>query len=112
MTPAFLAGADVPESSIPLLYGRLCSRGAEVIPTSVVKSIADHRITLANVYGGPERVLENVDAVVLATDGEVETALYRGLRGKVPELHLIGDARAPRKLEGAIREGFRIGWAL
>jgi mycofactocin system FadH/OYE family oxidoreductase 2 len=112
VTPAFMAGADIPESSIPLLYGRLFSRGAEVIPTGVVKSITDHRVTLVNVYGGPEQVLDGVDAVVVATDGQVETTLYRQLKGKVSELHLIGDARAPRKLDSAIREAFRVGWKL
>ena len=112
VTPAFMAGADIPESSIPLLSGRLFSRGAEVIPTCVVKSVADHRVTLVNVYGGPEQVLDDIDAVVIATDGRVETSLYTQLKGKVPELHLIGDARAPRKLDSAIREAFRVGWTL
>jgi hypothetical protein len=112
VTPAFLAGVDIPESSIPLLYGRLFSRGAEVIPISVVKSITDHRVTLVNVYGGPEQTLDDIDAVVMATDGRVETSLYTQLKGKVSELYLIGDARAPRKLDSAIREAFRIGWTL
>jgi mycofactocin system FadH/OYE family oxidoreductase 2 len=112
VTPAFLAGVDIPESSIPLLYGRLFSRGAEVIPTSVVKSITDHRVTLVNVYGGPEQALDDIDAVVIATDGRVETSLYTQLKGKAPELYLIGDARAPRKLDSAIREAFRVGWTL
>lgn len=112
VTPLFMAGADIPESSIPLLYGRLFSRGADVIPTVTLKAIADHRVTLANVFSGQEQVLEDIDAVVLSTDGQVETALYKQLKGKVPELYLIGDARAPRKLDSAIREAFRIGWTL
>jgi len=112
VTPLFMAGADIPESSIPLLYGRLFSRGAEIIPTSMLKAIADQQVTLMNVFSGQEHTLDGVEAVVLATDGQVETALYQELKGRVAELYLIGDARAPRKLDSAIREAFRVGWTL
>ena len=78
----------------------------------MLKAIADHRVILANVFSGQEQTLDGVDAVVLSTDGQVETALYKQLKNKVPELYLIGDARAPRKLDSAIREAFRVGWTL
>ncbi len=112
VTPAFWAGADIPESSVPLLYGRLYSRAAQVIPSSVLKAIEDRRVVLANVFTGQEQELEGMEAVVLATDGQAETSLYRSLKGRVPELYLIGDARAPRKLDSALREAFRVGWTL
>lgn len=110
VTPAFMAGADIPESSIPLLYGRLFSQGADVIPTSVLKAVAGRTVTLTNIFSGKEQILEDIDAVVLSTDGRVETSVYQELKGRVAELHLIGDARAPRKLDSAIREAFRVGW--
>jgi hypothetical protein len=53
-----------------------------------------------------------VDAVVLANDNRAENALYRQLKGKVPELHMAGDCVAPRKLDIAIREGFMVGRSL
>jgi hypothetical protein len=45
-----------------------------------------------------------VDTVVLAMGNRSVDDLYRALKGRVPELHLIGDAMAPRGVHHAILE--------
>jgi len=49
------------------------------------------------------------DTVILAIGAEADNLLVAELKGKVNELHLIGDACEPRKLTEAIREGFETG---
>jgi hypothetical protein len=40
---------------------------------------------------------------------QVDDSLYHSLKGKVAELHRIGDCVAPRKLDMAIWEGHTVG---
>ncbi len=48
------------------------------------------------------------DSVVLAVGMKSEDRLAKELKGKLPELHVIGDAAEPRRIINAVREGFRI----
>jgi pyruvate/2-oxoglutarate dehydrogenase complex dihydrolipoamide dehydrogenase (E3) component len=57
------------------------------------------------------RLIE-VDTVVLATGVSPRTSLYQSLRDRVSELHLIGDAKRPRKAYDAVHEGFEVGMAI
>ncbi len=65
---------------------------------------------MVDVASGVERVV-SADTVVLATGNTAVDALYRELEGKV-EVHAIGDAAAPRRLDYAIRDGFMLARAI
>jgi len=43
--------------------------------------------------------------VVLVLPREPLAALHAALRGSVPQLAIVGDAKAPRDLQAAVREG-------
>jgi 2,4-dienoyl-CoA reductase (NADPH2) len=47
--------------------------------------------------------------VVLAVGVRPQNQLYEQLRGRVPELYLVGDAKRPRKAMDAIYEGAMVG---
>ncbi|HEY3654696.1 MAG TPA: FAD-dependent oxidoreductase [Steroidobacteraceae bacterium] len=47
------------------------------------------------------------DTVVLVTHNEPLRSMYDELRGEIPMLYLIGDARSPRDLQVAIADGYR-----
>ena len=49
------------------------------------------------------------DTLVMAFGGIADDRLYHELKGRVPELHRIGDCAAPRRAEYAIYEGGKIG---
>jgi hypothetical protein len=49
------------------------------------------------------------DWVVVATHAEPADELWRALRPAGGELHRIGDCRAPRRADAAVRDGERIG---
>jgi pyruvate/2-oxoglutarate dehydrogenase complex dihydrolipoamide dehydrogenase (E3) component len=48
------------------------------------------------------------DSVVLAVGMKCENRLAKELKGKVPELHIIGDAAEPRRIINAVQEGFGV----
>jgi 2,4-dienoyl-CoA reductase (NADPH2) len=52
-----------------------------------------------------ERCFAEADTVVLAVGVRPQNQLYEQLLGKVPELHLMGDAKQPRRAMDAIYEG-------
>lgn len=65
-------------------------------------------LRLRSVLTAAERVLEGVDCVVAAVGSEPVTELARALRGRVPELHVIGDANLPQTVEDATYQGARV----
>ncbi|MBI3976878.1 MAG: FAD-dependent oxidoreductase [Chloroflexi bacterium] len=65
------------------------------------------RVWLQNEYSGRKWALDGVDTVVLSWGGKAVDGLYGALKGKVPQLDLVGDAAASRGLHDAILEGTR-----
>jgi hypothetical protein len=61
--------------------------------------------------GEPDR-LDGVDSIVAAVGGVAEDRLARELRGRVPELRMVGDCVAPRTALEAIFEGHAVGRAV
>ena len=91
-------------------YRRLYERGVSFIPLHIVKEIEGSAAVLYNVYApAQEKILKNIDLFVLSMGKNANDAIYRELKGKVPELYRIGDAVAPRKTHYAIWDGHEIG---
>jgi len=86
------------------LYRRLLGKGLEYRLNTWASAIDGARVRVFNLYTGATDVLE-VDTVVLATGQKANDALYLALKGRVENLHRIGDCLAPRKLDHAIYEG-------
>jgi hypothetical protein len=64
-------------------------------------------VTVADVYSGEERVIQDVDTIVMATGYRSNNRLYLDLKGKVKELYAIGDCALPRRALDAINEGYK-----
>jgi mycofactocin system FadH/OYE family oxidoreductase 2 len=109
LSPVFYVGMNVTMPSLIITYMNLCSKGVVLTPLHMVRSIEDHTVNAFHVFSFAERTITDVDTVVLAYPGRAETALYRQLKGKVPELYHIGDCVAPRKVDMAIHEGHEVG---
>ena len=88
---------------------RLYEKNVIINPLTSIKEISGNTVTTFNVISKEEKLLENIDTVILATDNQPDVDLYRKLKEKVKELYLIGDCVAPRKVDAAIREGFNLG---
>ncbi|MBA4394442.1 MAG: NADH:flavin oxidoreductase, partial [Desulfobacca sp.] len=76
---------------------QVSSKVIEILPNAVVFEKDNNLVSL------PART------VIIAVGAQAENGLYEQLKGVVPELHLIGDAKSPRKALEAVREGFQVG---
>src|SRR6059036_1152665 len=112
VSPLFYVGQDVGITSIAPLYARLFAKGAVLTPHTELRAIEGSAVVVANVHAGAERRIESVDTVVLAMGSRSTDALYRALKGRVPELHAVGDCVAPRGVHQAILDGTHAGRAI
>ena len=80
--------------------------GVQVLTGAEVKAITP--TGLEYVKDG-QKVALGVDTVVMAVGVKPQNQLYQQLQGRVPELHLIGDAKQPRRAMDAIYEGAVVG---
>jgi len=102
------AGQEIEHNTIVTFYPILLGKGVTLTPLSWIRAVNGRHVTLYNLYSGEERTIE-VDDVVVALGGKSVRNLYDDLEGKVGELHLIGDAVAPRRIIYATRDGNRVG---
>ena len=66
-------------------------------------------VTLKNVYNGDTRTFDEVALLTYATPRRPNIALQQPLEAAGIEVIRIGDARAPRTLQVATSEGYRLG---
>jgi NADPH-dependent 2,4-dienoyl-CoA reductase/sulfur reductase-like enzyme len=59
-----------------------------------------------------EKQIIPADTIVIAVGGKPDTGIYDALKGKVPEIFLVGDAVAPRRIIDAIHEGFTAAYSI
>jgi mycofactocin system FadH/OYE family oxidoreductase 2 len=91
-----------------LLMTRLAEKGVEIVGFTAVTEIEAHGVKTRHLLSQKESEIA-CDAVVLAVGAATDDALYHALRGKIAELHRVGDCVAPRRMENAIYDGARVG---
>jgi len=95
------------------LYEKLYQGGVVMMPNTNLLAIERPsesgrlRVRIQNEYTRRPDVLDDVDTVILAWGGRAVDGLYHALKGKVPQLELVGDAMAPRRMHDAMLEGTR-----
>ncbi|MFG1250477.1 FAD-dependent oxidoreductase [Xanthobacter flavus] len=112
VTPHMHAGADLPVHHAPALYRRLAGLRIQVVPATFVTAIRPGRLDCEARFGGAERQIAHDGPVVLAMGNRADDALARAFAGSGIELHVVGDAVAPRQVDMAILDGERAGWML
>jgi len=108
----FYPGQEIGITSIVPLYTRLFAKGVVLTPHAELRAIEGSTVVVANVYSGAERRIEGVDTVVLAMGSRATDHLYRTLKGRVADLHAVGDCVAPRGVHHALLEGTRAARAI
>jgi 2,4-dienoyl-CoA reductase (NADPH2) len=93
-------------------YRRARKLGVKTTPDHTVLWLEPGKANVIHNYTGQQRAIEGLDAIVLAVPRRADDGLYKALKGRVRELHRIGDAVAPRRAHAAIIEGERAGRAL
>jgi 2,4-dienoyl-CoA reductase-like NADH-dependent reductase (Old Yellow Enzyme family)/thioredoxin reductase len=102
-------GKDLPWPQGAHFLRRLDKMGIKKVGRVVVEEITDEGVVYS-VDGVQQTLL--VDTVVLAQGADPNNKLYKALKGKVPELHVIGDAFATRSCLDAIHEGFKVSMTI
>ena len=90
------------------ILGRLDERGVRMRFMEEVVGIHPGGVTVRNVYSLRTEEIGGFDSVVLACGSVSDAGLYDELKGKVPELHVLGDAYAPRRLVFATRQAYAL----
>ncbi len=88
----------------------LAQKGIACYPNLKIEEISDSGIIAGNQDGAMQAI--TADTVVLALGLAPRTGLMEALKGKVSELHEIGDCAEVRKIGDAVREGFFVAHAL
>jgi 2,4-dienoyl-CoA reductase-like NADH-dependent reductase (Old Yellow Enzyme family) len=102
-TPAYSPGADVHFLNQDVLFRKLFAKQVTFHPFYDLHRLNDGEIVFLHRYSRQELAIDDCDNLVVIGDMRSNDSLYKELKGKVPELYKIGDARAPRIVELAIR---------
>ena len=86
---------------------RLAEKGVTLLPEIKYNEITPDGLVVTTKEGKKKTI--EADTIVLAAGAIPEKKLYQELKGKVKEIHGIGDCVAPRKILDAIAEGYRVG---
>ncbi len=94
------------------ILARLSQAGVEIVAMEEVVAIGLPTLTTRNIYSLIERQRGDFDSVALACGGLSVNSLYAELQGKVPALHILGDAYAPRRTVFATRQAYQLARVL
>ena len=88
---------------------RFANVGVQLCPSLVVLAIEGSTLNALDVNTRKPVTIENVDTFVMVGSGDANDKLYHELKGKVPELYLVGDALSPRIVKRAVWDGHMVG---
>ena len=89
---------------------QLRARGVRFRPgQDIAEWAGEGALLLRDVQTGEEHEVSEIDTVVGAVGSRPENRLAALLRGRIPEIHVIGDANLPQTCEQATFQGARIG---
>jgi NADPH-dependent 2,4-dienoyl-CoA reductase/sulfur reductase-like enzyme len=93
------------------LLPRVFAANVQIHPFTWIKQINERRVTLYNFYlHEKETIMEEVDSVIFTTGKIQNDSLYAAFKGKVGEVHVIGDAKiGGARIGNAIFDGQKIG---
>ena len=110
VTPLLQVSPAVEGMMLEEMLEHFRARGVRFWPGHEVAAwAADGPVILRNVQTGEEQEIPAIDTVVGAVGSKPVNELAAQLRGRIAELHVIGDANLPQTCEQATYQGARIG---
>jgi dimethylglycine catabolism A len=94
------------------MLARLIDGGVEFIGMTRATEIAGDTVHLASTYGNRHWTVGPFDSVVLAAGSIPNDTLFRELKGRHANVHILGDAFAPRRMVFATRQAFDLAQTL
>jgi 2,4-dienoyl-CoA reductase (NADPH2) len=102
-------GEDIGQTTRWIFLQELRRLNVEVITKAENISVTEEGVRLDT---GDESKEIPADTIIISPGMRPVDELYKSLKNKVEEIHLIGDAKDPRKAIEAIYEGAEIGLAI
>ena len=106
VTPKLFVGSLLDQATMVRTLRRLASKGVQMVPNTTAVKISDGLLHVQDTLSGHMRT-ENPDVIIAAVGNQVVDTLAKKLTEDFHHLnvHVIGDASAPRTILEAIREG-------
>ena len=106
VTPKLFVGSLLDQATMVRTLRRLASKGVQMVPNTTAVKISDGLLHIQDTLSGQMRT-EKPDVIIAAVGNQVVDALAKELTEDFHHLnvHVIGDALAPRTILEAIREG-------
>jgi len=95
-----------PSNARTALLDILALEGVSLMIDSKVMKITKKGLIVRNKMGKREMI--NADTIILAVGRHSNNLLSQALKGKIPEVYVVGDLVKPRHILEAISEGFRV----
>ncbi len=105
----FIGMELAPLGDLYLTRQRLLQKGVTFLPDVRIDRISGDVVEGRDIYTNEILRFEGYDNIILDMGNVPEDDLYFKLKGKVKEIHRIGDCVAPRGIHMAIFEGNRVG---
>jgi 2,4-dienoyl-CoA reductase-like NADH-dependent reductase (Old Yellow Enzyme family) len=109
VTPATYPSSGLELTNWRTTYPTLVGLGVRFHPVSTVTAVRGTDVELSHAFGASEGTLTNVDHVVAITAPVARDDLHEKLRAAGYDVRLAGDALAPRGVEEAVYDGYRLG---
>ena len=110
VTPTLFVASELgPTQDLYLTRQRLLQKGVTFTPDFAVMEIDGTAVKGFNVYSNEWATIAGYDSVVAVLGNDADDGLYFALKGRVRELHRVGDCVAPRRVDSAILEGYLAG---
>lgn len=103
MLPEIGMATGIPCIVAQLLLPRLVSHGVEIRTHATVRKIVEAGVLIE--VDGKEEMITQIDQVIIATGATPVNELAARLKGKVPEIYVVGDAKEVRTALEATHEG-------
>jgi hypothetical protein len=110
ISPHLAVGEDLVRTlDMPILFPRLVEAGVKLTAQHFIEKIEGNTVEVYHLWGGPKRLITDVDTVVISMMRTPNDALFNEIRGSFPDVRRVGDVLAPRKPAAVIYEGEKLG---
>jgi hypothetical protein len=94
--------------SVGAMLARLDAGGVQMVASARCVGIDGGTLDLAHSYSNRRWTIEGFDTVVLACGAVANDSLYRQVKHLHPDVRLLGDAYAPRRMVFATRQAWQL----